>query len=98
MLRYGANTNWAKFKERMSLVMMEKYGDLARFIEIGEYWAPPTVEIADYDLDNDPHGLHIADLKEDRKLRKQAISKMETNAAPLYAFICLCTPEFRITG
>jgi hypothetical protein len=87
MLRYGASTNWAKFRERMILVSMEKYGDLARMIELGEYYMPPEYEIEDYDLEDDPFGLNLLELKEDRKSRKAIISKMLANTAAFYATI-----------
>jgi hypothetical protein len=41
VLRYGPDNNFAKFKEKLSRAAIEKYGDLGRLVETGEYFEPP---------------------------------------------------------
>ena len=67
MLRYGPDNNFHKFKEKISRAAIEKFGDLGRLIETSEYHELPEVEEKDFDLDNDPRGVNLADYKEARK-------------------------------
>ena len=88
-LKYGTDNNFPLFKRNASMAAMEKYGDLGRLIELGEYYEPDEVEIEDYELDDDPHGLNLSDLREARKNRTRRINKMECDRAGMYAFLLL---------
>lgn len=37
---------------------MEKYKNLGRLIVDEKYYAPPAVDINDYNLQSDPHDIH----------------------------------------
>ncbi len=87
VLRYGPDNNFAKFKEKLSRAAIEKYGDLGRLVETGEYFEPPELNIEDYDLDNDPHGVNVVDYREDRKERRRKIAQMEADKPKMYAMI-----------
>ena len=87
VLRYGPDNNFAKFKEKLSRAAIEKYGDLGRLVETGEHFEPPELNIEDYDLDNDPYGVKVADYREDRKDRRRKIAQMEADKPKMYAMI-----------
>ena len=87
VLRYGPDNNFAKFKEKLSRAAIEKYGDLGRLVETGQYFEPTEPNIEDYDLDNDPHGVNVADYREDMKDFRRKISQMEDDKPILYATI-----------
>jgi hypothetical protein len=44
MLKYGPYNNFIVFKERLKTACMEKYGDLARLIELEMYWEPDPID------------------------------------------------------
>ena len=87
MLQYGSNNNIMVFKTKLIGRAKEKYGDLANFIQTGEYMVPEPVSAAGYDLDNDEHGLQLDALKTDNRERAKKISAMRYDRTPLYAFI-----------
>ena len=88
-LRYGKDNNFASFKKKLSVAALETYKDLGRMFDLGEYYVPPEVDLDLYDLDEDPHGLNLFDLKEARKARNQEIGRMKRERAGMYAFITL---------
>jgi hypothetical protein len=51
---YAPNTNFCKFKEKLSRSTLKEYGDLVRLIERMEYWEPEEVDAEQYDLEDDP--------------------------------------------
>jgi len=70
------------------MVALEKFGDFARLIETDEYWEPPnTVDISQYDSDEDPHDFIKLQVNELLKERVRVLEKMKTNKANLYVFI-----------
>jgi hypothetical protein len=87
VLRYGPDNNFAKFKEKLSRAAIEKYGDLGRLVETGEYFDPPEPNIEDYDLDNDPYGVNVADYRADRKDHRRKIAQMDDDKPKMYAMI-----------
>ena len=87
ILKYGTNTNLAVFKQKLTVAAMMLFGDLARLVETDEYYEPPKIKIEDYDLDNDPHGLNLEELKDARKTRQRKIDQMRDNRSAFYAFM-----------
>ena len=88
ILQFGSGNNFNVFKEKLAIVALEKFGDLARLIETDEYWEPPnTVDISQYDSDEDPHGFIKLQVNELLKERVRVLEKMKTNKANLYGFI-----------
>ena len=85
VLRYGPDNNFSKFKEKLSTAVIEKYGDLGRLVETGEYYEPPEPDIADFDLDNDPYGVNAADFKDQKREYRKKMAEMESNKSKLYA-------------
>ena len=71
ILQFGSGNNFNVFKEKLAIVALEKFGDLARLIETDEYWKQPnTVDISQYDSDEDPQGfikLQVNELLKERK-------------------------------
>jgi hypothetical protein len=73
---------------------MREFGQLGLLFETNEYYVPPEVELPEMDdgtdpfsQENDPHGLELEDYKNQLKERRAAISKLEANKIPLYAFM-----------
>ena len=88
ILQFGSGNNSNVFKAKLAIVALEKFGDLARLIETDEYWEPPnTVDISQYDSDEDPHGFIKLQVNELLKERVRVLEKMKTNKANLYGFI-----------
>jgi hypothetical protein len=88
MLKYGPFNNFVTFKERIRTACMEKYGDLARLLELEEYWVPDEVdrtrdEYANSDTDEFKKAALIHAIKE----RTTAISKMKANRSSMFAYI-----------
>ena len=84
VLRYGPDNNFSKFKEKLSTAVIEKYGDLGRLVETGEYYEPPEPDISDFDLDNDPYGVNAADFKDQKREYRKKMDEMESNKSKLY--------------
>jgi hypothetical protein len=53
------------------------------------YFVPPQVDVADYDLEDDPHELNLSEYKDARKSRNRRIESMKGDRASLYAFLLL---------
>lgn len=87
ILLYGTDGNFQLWKKKTSLAALEKYGDLGRLFDLSEYFSPPTIEIEDYDLDEDPHGLNLSEYKDARKERNRHIAKMKADRSAMYAFM-----------
>ena len=86
-LRYGANSNLATFKQKMVVAAMEKYGNLARLLELDEYYEPDPIELSDYDKRTDPLGIQLDRMKNKIKTRDRLISEMENNRTPFYGYM-----------
>ena len=43
LLKFGTGNNWLKFKEKISTACLEKYGDLARLMQLENYYVPPEI-------------------------------------------------------
>ena len=53
MLRFGSNNNYTIFREKLSTACIEKFGNLGRLIETGEYWQPPEIKEDKYKSDDE---------------------------------------------
>jgi Zinc knuckle len=84
LLRCGPGNNFMLFKKRLSVVCMERYGDLGRIIKDEKYYEPPAVDISKYDSANDL----VKELIKDRlKQREVDIASMRRNQTQMYAYI-----------
>ena len=72
MLKFGPDSNFAKFKEKVSRLALEKFGDLGRLIESEEYFEPAAPAQVDYDFENDDHGINLHTFKEALKEHNNA--------------------------
>ena len=88
-LKYGTDNNYAIFKKNLSMAAMEKYGDLARLIDTGEYYTPEEIDPAEFDLNDDPHGLNLSDLKDARKERNRRIARLDRDKSGMYAYLLM---------
>jgi hypothetical protein len=87
MLKYGPYNNFIVFKERLKTACMEKYGDLARLIELEMYWEPdPIDKDQDYPTASSDEFVKAA-LIHAIKERATTIAKMRVNRASMYAYI-----------
>ena len=86
LLRFGAKNNWLKFKEKLSIACTEKYGDLGRLIDSGEYWAPPKIKTDDYpDWENNDMQKYL--YYDAQKSRQREIREMRDNRPRMFAYI-----------
>jgi hypothetical protein len=89
MLRHGTDNNFPAFKKKISVAALEKYHDLGRMFDLGEYFSPEPIDVEFYDLDDDPHGLNLGDLRDARKSRTRKVENMKSDRAGMFAFIML---------
>jgi hypothetical protein len=97
MLNWSSNfteNNLRIWKDQISMYAMREFGQLGLLFETNEYYVPPEVELPEmedgsdpFSEANDPHGLELEDYKNQLKERRTAISKLEANKIPLYAFM-----------
>ena len=76
ILRYGAYSNLATFKQRLVVVGMQKYGNFARLVELDKDYEPDAINQEKFDLDNDPYGVNLDLMKDKIKTRGRLIDKM----------------------
>ena len=88
-LRHGTENNFATFKKKVTVACLETYKDLARMFDLGAYYVPPEIQVEDYDLDDDPHGVNISEYKDARKARTRHMNTMKAERAGLYAYLLL---------
>jgi hypothetical protein len=53
-LKYGGGNNFDLFKKRVAMACLERYKNLRRLIVDEKYHVPPPIDIANYNLANDP--------------------------------------------
>jgi len=87
ILQFGSGNNFNVFKEKLALVALEKFGDLARLVETDEYWEPRALNVTEYNPDEDPHGFIKLQVNELLKERVRVIEIMKNNKANLCGFI-----------
>ena len=87
ILRFGVDNNFHKFRERLATAAIDRFGYLGELIETGRYYVPPPVDESLYDLDNDPHQLHLGALRREHDKRLQAIIDMRNERPKLYSMI-----------
>ena len=91
MLRHGTDNNFPAFKKKLTVASLERFNDLGRMFDLGAYFAPEQVDPEMYDLEDDPHGLNIGDLRDARKGRNRRIERMKADRAALFAFMLMNT-------
>ena len=74
MLRLGVNSNFDMFKKKISIACMESYKNLGSLIHDENYYAPPAIDVNDYNLANDRHDIEKTRLKEVYKRRDKEVA------------------------
>jgi len=87
MLRFGAGNNFDLFKRKVSIACMEKYKNLGCLIMDEQYYVPAAVDIALYDLTNDPFNVEKGKLREMHKRRDKEIDDMRIDRTSMYAYL-----------
>ncbi len=86
ILRYGPDNNFHKFKEKLSRVALERYGNMATFIETDKEYDVPAVDTSLYPnraTDDVEKALYL----EECKLRVKELAKIREEKPKLYAMI-----------
>ena len=89
LLKFGNVNNWLRFKEKIITACIEKYGDLARLMQLEEYYSPPKLEGAlmdpytDWETNKVTEMLYFSEVK----ARAKAIRTMADDRSKLYAYI-----------
>ena len=89
VLKFGNGNNWLKFKEKMITASIEKYGDLARLMQLEKYYYPPKLEGAlmapytDWETNKVTEMLYFSKVK----ARAKVIRTMADDRSKLYAYI-----------
>ena len=77
MLTHGKDTNFPAWKEAMRNEVAIEFGTLVSIIDRGESLAPAEIDMEEYDLEVDPHGLELHRLKTAITNREKLIVKQE---------------------
>ena len=89
LLTFGNGNNWLRFKEKIITACKEKYGDLARLMQLEEYYSPPKLEGAlmdpytDWETNKVTEMLYFSEVK----ARAKAIRTMADDHSKLYSYI-----------
>ena len=88
MLTFGTNTNYATFKEKLTISCVEKYGNLARFLNDGKYYEPDELNPDDFVTAVDAmKEIKRQEMLVEVKERRTAINKMKRERPNMYAYI-----------
>ena len=97
MLTHGTDSIFAIFRENVQIACLEKYGNLAKFMERGNYYVPDQIIKSEHYLTDgkDEDGTVDADLIEGYKItyitaikgRQLEIKKIKSQRANIYAYI-----------
>ena len=97
MLTFGTDSNFAMFREKLLVACLEKYGNLAMFIELKVYYVPTAIDKNEHYLTDakDSSGNIDTDLKDAYKTsfltaikgRQIEVEKMKSQRANIYAYI-----------
>ena len=73
LLTMGKDTNLVIWKKRLADLLLSLYGDLAKFVDLVEYYVPPEIEFdpAAITPEADPHGFARDDIKTARMVRQK---------------------------
>ena len=95
MLTFGTNTNYGTFKEKLTISCVEKYGNLARFLNDGKYYEPDELNPDDFVTAVDAmKEIKRQEMLVEVKERRTAINKMKRERPNMYAYIFLkLSPE-----
>ena len=89
ILKFGSGNNWLKFREKLNTACIEKYGDLARLMQLEAYYEPPKLEgdlmtpYTDWKTNEVIKMLYLGE----EKARAKAIRAMAEDRSKLYAYI-----------
>lgn len=81
----GKNCNFGVWKEKMLTECKRLYGMLGMLIEADDYVEPAEIEVEDYDLENDPHGVHRDELRFAMQARVKKMANLEENQPKMHA-------------
>jgi len=75
------------WKKAMRNQIAQTYGLLVSIIDSGELHDPAKIDLDEYDLENDPHGLTLHKVKAAITNRERLISNSEADAPKCHALI-----------
>ena len=84
MLHYGYQGNFHKFKEAVSEEAIEKNGRLGLLIENGVHWFLAPVDVASFDLANDPFNVQSGLFKQECEARMKLMRNMNEQKPLFY--------------
>ena len=88
ILKYGPDNNFQKFKEKLSRTALERFGNMATFIETDQDYVVSAVDTSRYPNRSTDDFEKILYLEE-CKLRVKEIAKIKEDKPKLYATILL---------
>ena len=89
LLTGGINSNLMTWKKQIAELLLEMFGDLAKFIDTYEHFEPPEVEFDEDDLtkDKDPFGFERDKIKSKNSLRSKKIEDLKDSWTACYTII-----------
>ena len=87
LLQCGKLNNFPFFKKKLVPDAKEKFGDLAKLINLVAYYVPPEIDRDAFDLTDDPHGLTLEHLKSLLKAQWLAIAAMEAKRTAFHGYL-----------
>ena len=89
LLTAGINSNLMIWKKQIAELLLELFGDLAKFVDTYEHFEPPEVVFDEDELtkENDPFGFERDKIKSKNSLRSKKIDDLKDNWTPCYTII-----------
>ena len=89
LLTGGANSNVITWKKQVADLILEKYGDLGKFLDSGHYYEPPAIEWdpQEYSPEADPLGMKKEALKFKVQHRLKLVEDMARSRTACFATI-----------
>ena len=88
MIKFGTNTNYVVFKEKLDIACFEKYGNLGRLIESNDYWESDKIIKTDYKSNNaEEQAILTMEVNEDVKERRRTMNRMKNDRPNMYAYV-----------
>jgi hypothetical protein len=86
-LKYGGGNNFDLIKKCIAIACLERYKNLGRLIIDEEYYVPPSIDVADFNLANDPYDVEKSRLCEAHKRKDKEINDMRIDRPSMLAYL-----------
>jgi hypothetical protein len=86
-LKYGGWNNFDLFKKCIAIACLKRYKNLGRLIVDEKYYVPPAIDVADFNLANDPYDVEKIRLWEGHKRRDKEVDDMKVDRLSMFSYL-----------